>query len=346
MKKKLMIFYFIISLFSLSSCSLFENEVVKPDTYEYANIDTKEELLLESISNVESSSIVVGYNRVGIFESTSMNYISGVIYKYESGYYYALTKYITSLENNNRFYIFNEPTNYIEASLVGYDAINELAVLKFESNLDLKVSSIDSTYEPLVGTNVFSLCSRQTKLSNKEYPSDNFNILYTGIVSRYNGYKLQHTAMGRSDEVGSALFDYNGKLIGINIDKKSSSSSDKKAGLNFSLYGNALYTVVSDIESYKGEVPRYQFNCTYEMVNKVIHSVDLPDGIESAMLIKSILSPNSFQSKIKVGDYICSINDCLVNESSDLTNTLNLLKTTDKVTFKIKRDNQYITVTN
>lgn len=265
----------ILGLFALSltSCSLFgNNDDASVTAYEKIYVADSTEELQDAVSKVSGSNVVLAtyYKKSsgsGIFSKSSYvyNLKSAVIYKNDNSKYYLVTEY-TSGDEAAKSYSVIINANYenpIEATMVGYDVINRVAVYKFTSYETYSVSEISEEYDNSIGDMVFSLATQSMDVSSissfdfEQYYSN----LYTGIIGLDNGLELMTDTMSSDDNRGSGLYDYTGKLVGLNIYKVSTtieygaSYSEGQEGLLdtsgmcYAIRCDKLYTIVSQIEA-------------------------------------------------------------------------------------------------
>lgn len=330
----------LLSLFSLSSCSLFESNSnkVSVDNYEYIISESSDDDIISTISSVEDSCVTVSYALTTFSKET---YISGVIFKKVLNIYYVLTS--SDISNGSLFKVYFDSNTSISASVLGYDSKNNIGIVYFTSLSNYSVANLIN-YEASIGEEVFSITTY--KRTNSSLSEVDYDLFHKGIISRSDSRRLQHTALSSSKECGSGLFDLNGNLIGINIEKlEYVNQSERINGMNYAIYGSALNKVIDDIFEIKGQVKRYGLTCTYVVVNKYLDtSITFPDDSISMIHITSMAGNNIFKNILKSGDYIYMINDTYFIDSDSFLDVLCLLRTDESVTFGILRGNQKLSV--
>ena len=253
MKKIIKLFLSFILLISLASCSLFSSSTSYDDSN--ATVVEVSTTISEVVKKVESGCVCV-YSQSSINASASIG--SGVIFKKVDSTYYVLSNYHCVEDfvsvSDAKFYIY-AGTNMqkYEASLTNYyNSQKDLAVLTFESNVDLTVISISTDYSPIVtaGETVIAI---GCPISLNYY-----NTVTTGVVSKEeysisnNGGSekiIQHSAPINPGNSGGALFNLAGELIGINF-KKSTYTTDGSEkvvvdAINFAIALSEVQTFLS-----------------------------------------------------------------------------------------------------
>ena len=182
---------------------------------------------------------------------------SGVVVK-EGGY--ILTNYHV-LENGNVYQVLMPDGEYADAEYIGADSTLDIGVLRVESD-QLEPVEIGSVADLVVGSTVVAIGNPGGETLA--------NTVTQGIVSalerdvRGSNTKravsyIQHDAAISSGSSGGGLFDYRGRLVGINTLKyaASSYSSATYEGLGFALPVDTVIPLVEQIIEH-GKVIRPQ----------------------------------------------------------------------------------------
>lgn len=321
MKKRLLfiLFLFIIS-FSLVSCRSSEKK--KAEQYEHVVLEKTEEDLLSSISKVEDS---VGYLKI---KKGINSYITNTafIYKYDKSKdcYYALSTYVNNMENSS-ITMYLEKYGELNATMLGFDAYNNLACFKIISDEKITPIEIKTGSEAAVGTEVFTLSTKIETLPSTD-KSEEYNTLFTGVIGHFDGRLIKHSALGHSCYIGSPLFDYEGNVIGINTDRIVDEDRTFFA-FNFAVSSNVLASIVEELEVLnKTGIKRFNFNV--KNVLEIVYiegakeqTMTLPSGIKYGIYINediTFLSP--LYGIFKKGDIITSINGKSLTNTTDLVN--------------------------
>ncbi len=379
MKKKIM---FLIVLFLglfLTSCSLFNSgDTKKQNVVGYIDINTgvTDKMLQDAVSKVEDSNVLISIEttKKSGFLNLSVEYKiqSAVIYKNVLNEYYVVTSFDeadTSASNYN-IIISDDTTNMISASLVGCDKTNDVAVYKFKSLTKYTPVSLSSNYTTKVGDMVFSIASMQESvesISNYDFEEDAYN-LYNGIVEYSNGLLIKHEAMASTRNCGSALYDYDGNMIGLNVYKIASTATSSSAeggedldDFNFAIESDALCTIISQIEN-NGNVSRpsasgsyLEYNYieglttqpyyTYNSNAQTTGVFTFPSDEKHGLYIYAKGLGNSF-NKMNVGDFITEINGTTITSITVFKNILALSLSSDTITLTAYRNGNKISYTN
>lgn len=252
----------------LCSCSV-ENDEVEIDSYVKYDSSLTDTRLLDAIEKVEDSNVILvnKFSKApmfGIQTNVSYDLKSAVVYKNESNKYYCVTEYSQDDEDASHYIMLGtDYENVILSSLLGYDEINNIAVYTFESDETIGVSDISETYDSSIGEEIFSIATlggTTNSLSSFDYNTNAYD-LYTGIISFTNGFNIMHGAMSSEDNKGSAVYDYDGNLLGLNVYKISTQievgskySETSQLGtldtsdMNIAIRCDVLNTIVNQIE--------------------------------------------------------------------------------------------------
>ena len=259
---------------------------------------------------------------------------SGVVIK-DGGY--ILTNYHV-IEECNMFEVLLPSGEYIEAALVGSDSTLDIAVLKAESE-ELVTCEIGSVADLLVGSTVVAIGN----------PGGDTlaNTVTQGIVSalerdleggaqRAVNY-IQHDAAISSGNSGGGLFDYRGRLVGINTLKYGSSafSSVTFEGLGFALPVDTILPLVEQIIEH-GKVIRPQmgiYTLDWEGPEELIASYP-----PAAVLVADVEEGAPAQEAgVQIYDFITAINGTRVKNYRELTKILDKCEAGQTITVTVAR---------
>ena len=269
---KRFILFLLVGLFAiiLTSCSFFGDDDVNVTAYEKIYVDNNQEALYGAIDEVSEANVVLAskYKKnYGAFQYTyTYDLKSAVIYKAVGNVYYVVTFYQSGDEDAKAYSVIvnADYENSYDAFMVGYDVLNRVAVYTFTSSLNLVVSEISQTFDNEVGDQVFTIGTQANEVSSIssfdfEQYSSNLNV---GIISNDNGFEIMSGTMSTDDNRGSGLYDYSGKLVGLNIYKISTSIEYgasyipgeegllDASGMCYAIRCDKLYTIVLQIENY------------------------------------------------------------------------------------------------
>lgn len=227
----------------------------------------EEERVIELIERIRQT--VMGINNLD--EEGPVSSGSGVIYKYEEGWYYLVTNdhvtrdyvelVLTYERNGLQFTI-----DYDDIEYLGGDPTTDIAILRFQSDIVFPVAEFADYFELRVGQTVFAIGS---PLGGAPGSFVYLNSVTTGIVSglsrffqetlglgAFSGFVIQHDAAINPGNSGGALFSSSGEFMGINTFKIDRSPSGRNLeGLGFAVPSNTIIRVARDLEEF-GRVRR------------------------------------------------------------------------------------------
>lgn len=220
-------------------------------------INDLQDVLTNSIE--ESIQYCVGVsskNSYSIIDSTTTG--SGVIIGKDNDAYFILTNYHVITTNTGKIFdtlkIYLGEDIYLDATYVSGNSDKDIAILKVETQLMLKVCKITSS-KILVGATCFAVgCPYDMETY--------FNSVTIGYISGLNrlieetsngevknkvtNVYLQHCAPINVGSSGGGLFNLNGELIGIN-DWKVDDSSMNVEGMSFAI---PIEVILAEFSSY------------------------------------------------------------------------------------------------
>ncbi len=213
------------------------------------------QLSIESVINKVSDG-VLGIQNIqnGSVSSTG----SGVIYKQDNNQYYVFTNYHVVNEADSIDILFEKNGNalvYENVTLIGEYEGADIAVLRFESDLDFEVLSFRDAFEVAPGMEVYAIGSPL----GFQY----FNSVTKGIISKVDvqasaqdieidAYFFQHDAAINPGNSGGVLIDNQGFIVGMNTLKQVGDDIDN---MGFALKSNIIERMVDQLES-EGTITR------------------------------------------------------------------------------------------
>jgi S1-C subfamily serine protease len=234
MKKILTILIALVLVLSLSSC------LDTRSSLPYQSFSTYEQMRLDMLSEVMPAVIIV---------KTESGHGSGLIYHQEDDLYYAITNQHVVEDGGEMQIQFGSSRQPIPVEDVASNALYDVAVVRFRSNVQLpvyysKIINDEVIIQIMVGQDVYAVGT----------PEDisRYNYVTQGVVSMasypYKGIDnlgIMHDAELNPGNSGGPLFNLNGDFIGINVAKiPNISTSDgiiPAEGLNYSLNVNEIY---------------------------------------------------------------------------------------------------------
>jgi serine protease Do len=346
MKRKIGLFILsIISILSLTSCfSLGNSGNKQPDEIQ------KEPSIVEIQNDITTIYEKISKGCVGIYGSSndSASGGSGVIYKEVNGLYYVVTN-AHVIEEMTKIQIFLGGVKYYNATLVGKDSKNDIAVLTFSLDMfggEVYVHDIFNYEEELIKVG-------QTTLAiGCPLDLDNYNTLTTGVVSKVTYSQIMTNAELNPGNSGGGLFNLSGRLIGINTEKQVWTSSVDDygqveqipvEGVGYAVSLEVVKKCITDVESKGGNIERPLMGITVTGVNTYINSQSeyikyFPQGLEFGIIVLEI-SKDSAAGKAGVLPYdvITKIDGKDVTSMNTISDVLNSKLMSDSVTLTIYR---------
>ena len=278
------------------------------DSIEEIDIESK---LFNIINDVSESVVSIkGYDGYDKYISSG----SGVIYRESNNVYYLITNYHV-IDGVDHSKVFLSDNSEEMAYVVGYDYYLDIAVLRFNSNADFPVVEFGDSSEVSSGDFVLAIGS---PLGELQFNSTTFGIVsgkdrlvYDDLNDYYGELYIQHDAAINPGSSGGALFDVDGKLIGINTLKFVDESVE---GMGFAIQSNAVQNVVKIIEGgdfYKRTYLNYDIlrNVNYIKNNPEEYpNIFIPNSVKNGVYVDGIYQGGLFSSAgIYDGDIITKI---------------------------------------
>lgn len=301
------------------------------------------DVMVNLIEDVDKAVLLVGnMNNDEQFNSTGTT----VLYKYEDGYYYGITNNHV-VDGSAELRVYHENKTFDVAELVGTDPESDIAVIKFQSDEELKIVPLGNEEDLMRGQIVIAIGS----------PGgfDYYNSATWGIISgleRYIGIEdtdndgiddvfvkmLQHDAAINPGNSGGPLFNLNGEVVGINTIKL---VKDEIEGMGFSIPMDIVKRVIEDIETF-GEVKHTRMGI---YVGDVQFVEDKPEGVEFGAYISDITpgGPVDLTSDLQIGDVIVEFGGVEIDGLFRLKGVLFMYRPGDEVELKFFRDGEILT---
>ncbi len=309
-----------------------------------AQIDTSKEMTPAEVyaQNVNST--------VGIRTSITTNYWgyqtqaaaagSGFILSADG---YILTNYHVVEDSNSITVSLYDGTEY-DATLVGCDESNDIAVLKIDAEGLTPVVLGDSD-NLNVGDQVVAIGNPLGELTFS---------LTTGVVSALNREVtlssnvtmnlIQTDCAINSGNSGGALFNLYGEVIGITNAKYSSSSSSSEASIDnigFAIPLNHVKNIVKSIIE-TGSITKPYIGVTVSSVSSEAQGYGLPTG--AAVRSVEADSPAA-KAGLEENDIITEVDGTAINSSTELVNYVGEKTPGDELTFKVYRQGEELELT-
>ena len=253
---------------------------------------------------------------------------------------YIITNYHV-IENSTEVIVTTNDNREYEAEIIGFDEVNDIAVLKIDSDSNLDYIFFGDSDSTLIGEwvlavgNPYNLNSTVTAgiISSKSRDLNEFD--------QKNQSFIQTDAAVNFGNSGGALVNIQGELIGINTLIQSMTGG--YVGYSFAVPSNTVRKIFEDILEY-GDVQKgllgvrgVALRSSYSKQLKI----DETEGFYIDVIEPGFGADNAGLQK---GDIIKSIDDVKINRFSDLSGYLSSKRPGDKVSVKYIRDKQLITV--
>ena len=241
------------------------------------------------------------------------------------------------VKNADKIEITTNDNQRFEASLIGSDEQNDIALLKINSKEDLPYATFGDSDSTEIGEWVLAVGN----------PFNLNSTVTAGIISaksrnldpsgRTTQSYIQTDAAVNPGNSGGALVNTKGELIGINTAIQSQTGS--YIGYSFAVPSNIARKIVEDIMEFG--VAQYGFlGVTGSSLNSLL-SKELGITDTEGFYINSVEQGSGANiSGIKSGDIIKQIDGIIINKFSDLKGYLNTKRPNDIVNIKLKSNSE------
>ena len=252
---------------------------------------------------------------------------------------YIITNYHV-IENSTEVIVTTNDNREYEAEIIGFDEVNDIAVLKIDTDSNLDYIFFGDSDSTLIGEwvlavgNPYNLNSTVTAgiISSKSRDLNEFD--------QKNQSFIQTDAAVNFGNSGGALVNIQGELIGINTLIQSMTGG--YVGYSFAVPSNTVRKIFEDILEY-GDVQKgllgvrgVALRSSYSKQLKI----DETEGFYIDVIEPGYGADNAGLQK---GDIIKSVDDVKINRFSDLSGYLSSKRPGDEVIVKYIRDKKLIT---
>ena len=234
--------------------------------------------------------------------------------------------------------------NTYDAKVIGYDASNDIAVIKIDAE-NLKPVTLGDSDTLRVGESVYAIGNPLGELTFS---------LTGGIVSALsrNVQTEAGTSMSliqtdcaiNSGNSGGALFNTRGEVIGITNAKYSSSGMGSEAeidNIGFAIPINSVKRIVTSIIE-NGYVLKPYIGITVSPLSEETANIT---GIKAGAVVQDVTEDApADKAGLKSHDVIVKVGDTDINDSNDLVQVISKSDPGDVLTFHIYRQGQEITL--
>lgn len=259
---------------------------------------------------------------------------TGVIFRKDG---YVLTNYHVVAGSSDCSVTLSSGRTY-EASYVGGDSGNDVAVLKLEAS-DLPTAEIGDSDALTVGDTVYAI--------GNPLGEELRGTLTDGIVSAINRdvkvsdrtmTLIQTNAALNEGNSGGPLINVYGQVVGVNTIKMMSVSSNVE-GLGFALPMRSVQKMVNDILESGEVLPEPRLGVSVYDAPKV-----LPDGTQGVEVQEVGPGSAADEAGVKAGDVIVSAGGQSVTERHMLLSVRRQLRVGDDLPMTLWRDGRYLEV--
>lgn len=315
-----------------------ETNVINTVRVDTDELKTAAEVYAENVNSTVGITTSITTNYWG-YQTTSAASGSGFILT-EDGY--LLTNYHVVEGSNSIKATMYDGTAY-DAKLIGYDASNDIAVLKIDAQgltpVVLGNSENLNVGDPVVaignplGELTFSLTQGAISALDREIT------LSGGTTMNL----LQTDCAINSGNSGGALFNLYGEVVGITNAKYSSNAMSEASidNIGFAIPINTVRSIVESIIE-NGYIAKPYIGVTVTNVSDEIQSYGLPKGVA----IKGVSEDGpAAKASLKVNDIITAVNGEALEDKSDLIKLVQSSAVGDKLKLTVYRQGETIEMT-
>ncbi len=244
------------------------------------------------------------------------------------------------VEGANKIAVTLKDGTELEASVVGTDPQNDLAVLKINGS-NLAAASYGDSESLSVGDLVVAIGNPLGELGGTASQGIVSALDRQLTVDNQNLTLLQTDASINPGNSGGGLFDQHGNLIGIVVAKSSGSDIE---GLGFAIPINTAAPIAKDLIENGKVTGRAIMGVTILDVSSIDAAMEY--GVRrTGVYIQEVSSKNAKKAGLMPGDMIYYFDKTKIETATDLTDILKKHKPGDKVTLTVIRNEETIDVT-
>ena len=315
-----------------------ENSLLQIHQVDTGTLMTAAEVYAANVNSTVGITTAITTNFWG-YQTTSAASGSGFIISSDG---YILTNYHV-IENSNSITVSCYDGTAYDATLVGYDASNDIAVLKVDAEglvpVILGDSSIMNVGDSVVaignplGELTFSLTAGTVSALDRQVT------MSTGVTMDL----IQTDCAINSGNSGGALFNMYGEVVGITNAKYSTSSSTEASidNIGFAIPLNDILGIVESIIE-KGYISKPYIGVSVKDVSAEIQSYGFPAGAAVQSITEG--SPAALAG-LQVSDIITSINGTSITGSNDLVSVIGDAKVGDLLNLTVFRQGTTLQMT-
>ena len=245
------------------------------------------------------------------------------------------------IEGANQVSIITADEEEHEATVVGYDKANDVALLKAEGS-NFHYVALGSSDDLQVGDQVMAIGNPLGELTST---------LTVGYVSAKDRMvstdgtainMLQTDAAINSGNSGGPLFNATGEVVGINTAKYSGTSSSGASieGIGFAIPIDDVAGIIDDLAN-QGYVSSTYLGVSVKEVDSTAQSYGLPAGVSVQEVVPGYCAE---EAGVQPKDIIIALGDYEVDSFSALSRALRRFEAGDKTTITVYRSGQELTL--
>lgn len=308
-----------------------------------ANIDTSKKMTAAEVyaANVNSTVGITTQVTTNFWGYTTQSAASGSGFILSADGYLLTNYHVIESASSIKATLYNGKS--YDATLIGYDESNDIAVLKIDAEGLTPVTLGDSDNlnvgddviaigNPL-GELTFSLTSGSVSALNREVT----------LSSNVTMNLIQTDCAINSGNSGGALFNLYGEVVGITNAKYSGSSGSGASidNIGFAIPINSVRSIVDSIIE-KGYVTKPYIGVMVSDVGEESTKYGLPEG---AAVVSVTEGGPAEKAGIKANDIITEVNGKAISGKSDLSAVISEHAAGDKLTLSIYRQGETLSVT-
>jgi serine protease Do len=226
-----------------------------------------------------------------------------------------------------------------DATVVGADSLNDIAVLKIDAT-GLSAVTYGDSDDLSVGDLVVAIGNPLGKLGGTATYGIISALDRTLTIDDKNMTLLQTDASINPGNSGGGLFDQYGNLIGIVVAKSSGSDVE---GLGFAIPINTAAETAKDLIENGHVTGRAAIGIS--VVDASDAQTAMQYGVRmTGVYIQEVTSDNAKKSGLQAGDMLYYVGDTQIESSADLTSALQNYKPGDTVKITVIRNNKTVEV--
>ena len=260
---------------------------------------------------------------------------------------YIVTNYHVIDGANSIKVTLNNGESY-DATLIGGEELNDVAVLKVNGVTGLKPVVLGDSDSLVVGETVSTIGNA---LGSYSFSQTSGTVSATGrSVTMSDGTvmnMIQTDCTINNGNSGGPLFDQYGRVVGITSAKLSNNGSTSSSeatieGMGFAIPINDVIDIITDYMQYGYVTGRPSMGITVASITEQYQSTF---GWPAGVYVNSVESGSCAEAAgLKQGDIITKLGDTEVTSVSELSSAKNQFKAGESTTLTIYRSGEYLTV--